>query len=40
MKWLPDWGHRKQIAAVYGPQYLNYATMPLPNYPTEDEMHE
>jgi len=39
-KWLPDWGHRKQIASVYGPQYLNYASMPLPKMPTPEEIQE
>jgi len=39
-KWIPDWSHRKQIASVYGPQYINYASVKLPKLPTSEAIHE
>lgn len=39
-KWIPDWSHRKQIAAVYGPQYINYVSVKLPKLPSAEAIHE
>jgi len=39
-RWIPDWGHRKLLASIYGPQYLNYASMPLPKLPGAEAIHE